>query len=167
MCFVLFFSINHTLISFNDYRLLIKTKLLKTLLLKVLLLPLFFSYYFKSINGTGIASSSLSTDPAFWAGYTGTGKHPWDGTNAGEEWSENTRFYVTNAGRLVAKNVYITGDSDAEENSYIIESSNFSVTQHGTLMARDGQIANLSITKNGFSNDNKSNFYGLFFLQSP
>lgn len=56
-------------------------------------------------RGTGVGATDDAYSPAFWAGYTGEGNHPWDHALLKPEtdetnWHDHTTFYVTNAGHL-------------------------------------------------------------------
>jgi hypothetical protein len=55
-----------------------------------------------TIYGTGMATSSVNTDPAFWAGYGGylSGDTPWDYGKSSGNWRDYTKFYVTQGGEL-------------------------------------------------------------------
>jgi hypothetical protein len=62
-------------------------------------------------DGTGMASRALDEDPAFWAGFTtnSTIKTPW----YENDWRNKTKFYVTNSGKLYAKDSVIDGTINA------------------------------------------------------
>lgn len=85
-----------------------------------------------NIRGTGIGATNAEGSPAFWAGYTGYGNHPWeyaDKATDGSVWTDKTQFYVTNGGYLRAKNANITG----------------------TITATQGKIGGITINSSGIS----------------
>ena len=55
---------------------------------------------------TGLSTTGSDGDPAFWAGYTGSGSTPWESQ---KDWTTETNFYVTNTGFLHAEDADIEG----------------------------------------------------------
>lgn len=116
------------------------------------------------LPGTGITSTPTSSDPAFYAGYTGDCETPWgDGS-----WSNNTKFYVTNAGKMVAKEADIKGIINADsgsigkctistDGSITSANGNFKVSAEGNLTAQEGYIGS---QENGFKITEKAITHG-------
>lgn len=98
-----------------------------------------------SENGTGMSSTSEPDYPAFWAGYTGIGKNPWEGM-AEENWNGQTKFYVTNAGKMVAKNVEI------KEEGWI---GNLQINNNGLLAKNEDEETILSLSPDGLNLSSK------------
>ena len=124
-----------------------------------------------SINGTGMSHTSTANDPAFWAGYSGSGANPWDGTIADESWTDNTKFYVTNAGRMVAKEGKI-GPFELTENglesdkyirldaqeAYFPQDSSFNIGDKVHIFAKDD--TNMFISTKNSANFTIQNYSG-------
>jgi hypothetical protein len=91
-----------------------------------------------SSNGlTGMASSTWTGDPVFWAGANDPYGRP--------GWTEDMPFYVTNQGYLKASNVKITGGT-------LEIGDNFSVNNAGALVARGAVIeGNITASSGTFS----------------
>ena len=66
-------------------------------------------------GGVGMSVTNNSENPAFWAGYTGSGSTPWD-TN--QDWKNYTNFYVTNSGYLKSNSGNISGFSISSDKIY-------------------------------------------------
>lgn len=88
-------------------------------------------------NVTGMSSSNLAGDPAFFAG----GKDPWSNQN----WSTETPFYVTNKGYLKATNANIKGHIEADSGSFSGTITTTNLTASGTVTINDAKINNASI----------------------
>lgn len=95
-----------------------------------------------SENGTGMSSTSESEYPAFWAGYTGIGGNPWSGMDAKENWDDQTKFYVTNAGKMVAKNVEI------KEEGWI---GNLQINNNGLVAKDENGESKFSLSSDGLN----------------
>lgn len=95
-----------------------------------------------SVWGTGAAANGSDNNPAFYAGFGGNKGDPWahsqnkdsDGNIIDGPWQNHTKFYVTNAGFLRAKDAEIDG----------------------TITAANGSVANWTITGNRIEKDNTS-----------
>ena len=72
--------------------------------------------YSKGTDGVscGMAAVTYPSDPVFWAGYTGTGDHPWN-RNQGEVWKDFCDFSILRNGMLRAKNADVEGNITATE----------------------------------------------------
>ena len=62
-------------------------------------------------SGTGMATANSNTSVAFWAGYDGDGKTPWDAgsVTSGQNWTDETAFYVRNNGYMCSTKGVIGG----------------------------------------------------------
>lgn len=131
-------------------------------------------------SGTGMSSgSSTMGDPAFWAGYVGTGANPWLRESSDENWAANTKFFVDYNGNLYAQgegkiagwNFTNSGLYSANSDKYSglnktgaafyagassttpsADTANFYVDHSGNMTAKSGTFGNLTI---GASNNNK------------
>ena len=93
----------------------------------------------KTANGySGMAGSTYSGDPIFWAGYADPYEH--------SDWTTYMPFYVTNTGYLKATNANITGTIHATSGSFTGSINATSGTFKGTVQASSGYIGDWSIS---------------------
>jgi hypothetical protein len=95
---------------------------------------------YSSKYGVGMSAEISSGSPAFWAGYTGTKPNLWEGDAIASQWKQDTKFYVTNQGKLVAKNAEI------KEEGWI---GGLQINSNGLFSNNSDGSEKLSLTPNG------------------